>query len=52
MDGAVTDLAEAWDMGSQGVAWQKVLLQLAQAQVKATLAIAVELRGLRENRDS
>jgi hypothetical protein len=32
----------------QAVAWQEILVTLMHAQVEATLAIAVELRGLRE----
>jgi hypothetical protein len=32
----------------EAVAWQATLLTLVQAQVEATLALAVELKGLRE----
>ena len=41
---ARTALGDAWDSGTQGVAWQKVMLLLMQAQAEATLAVALELQ--------
>ena len=38
-------LREAREMGAEGVAWQKMLVQLLQANVEATLAVAVEMQA-------
>ncbi len=44
IEAAQAALGEAWDSGTQGVAWQKVMLYLMQAQAEATLAVAIELQ--------
>jgi hypothetical protein len=46
VENAKTVMGEAYEGGTQGQAWQKLMLMLMQAQVEATLAVAVELRAI------